>query len=458
MKVLYFGTYRAEYARNRIMIEGLRRNGITVIECHAPLWRSIEDRVATVAGGWKRPHFWWRIVTAYVRLLRQFWPLRHSFDVLVCGYPGQFDVYLARCLSWWTRKPLVWDIFMSIYLIALERGLDANNGAILALIRRAERIASRLPDRLILDTAEYVNWFAAVHDTPTTRFRLAPTGADSALFQPQPLRPRHPTPFRVLYYGTFIPNHDTPTIVEAARLLAPYADITFELVGDGPERGRCMALAATYRLSNVTFVDWLAQDALVARVAAVDICLGAFGATPQSLMTVQNKIYEGLALQRAVITGDGPAVRTALRAGEEVLLCARRDPQDLATAILRLYFDADLREQIAVAGHRRFQSAYTLELLGAQFKAHLEEVALRHHATQQPIAHESEVVAAMVPGAPLVSVVIPNLNSPLIGATLAALHRQTLPSGALEVIVVGCDDPGQVHERSPPAPRRNSSG
>lgn len=446
MRVCYFGTYRAEYARNRIMIEGLRRNGVTVIECHVSLWRGIEDRVASVAGGWKRPAFWWRIITAYARLIFQFWPLRNSFDVLICGYPGQFDVYLARILSWWTRKPLVWDVFMSIYLIALERGLDANHHAMLALIRRAERIASRLPDRLILDTKEYVNWFAAVHNTPPALFRLVPTGADSVLFRPQPLRPRHPSSFRVLYHGTFIPNHDTPTIVEAARLLAPYTDITFELVGDGPERARCTALAATYCLPNIAFVDWLPQDALIARMAAVDVCLGAFGATPQSLMTVQNKIYEGLALQRAVITGDGPAVRAALCAGEEVLLCARREPQALATAILRLYFDADMREQIAIAGLHRFQSAYTLEQLGAQFKTHLEEVVQQPAVRHQPIAYESKSMAAVTPGVPLVSVVIPNLNSPLIGATLDALHHQTLPPSALEVIVVGRDDPGLVHE------------
>ena len=37
MRVCYFGTYRAEYSRNQIMIEGLRRNGVEVIECHETL-------------------------------------------------------------------------------------------------------------------------------------------------------------------------------------------------------------------------------------------------------------------------------------------------------------------------------------------------------------------------------------------------------------------------------------
>ena len=52
LHVCYFGAYREEYSRNRIMIEGLRRNGVEVVECHALLWRRIEDRVAVASGGW----------------------------------------------------------------------------------------------------------------------------------------------------------------------------------------------------------------------------------------------------------------------------------------------------------------------------------------------------------------------------------------------------------------------
>ena len=254
MRVCYFGTYRADYARNRIMIEGLRRNGVTVVECHVTLWRGIEDRVASVAGGWKRPEFWWRIATAYVRLILQFWTLRYSFDVLICGYPGQFDVYLARILSWWTHKPLVWDIFMSIYLIALERDLHLENPAVVSCLRFIEQRACRLPDRLILDTADYVAWFERVHGIPGERFRLVPTGADNDLFQPLPLRNAEATPLQIIYYGTFIRNHDVLTIIEAAHILAEDDMFRFILIGDGPDRISNIKRAKALVLTNVNFV------------------------------------------------------------------------------------------------------------------------------------------------------------------------------------------------------------
>jgi len=46
MRVCYFGTYDLNYSRNRILIEGLERNGIDVVECHVPLWQGTSDKVA----------------------------------------------------------------------------------------------------------------------------------------------------------------------------------------------------------------------------------------------------------------------------------------------------------------------------------------------------------------------------------------------------------------------------
>ena len=126
LRICYFGTYRTNYSRNQMMVAGLRLNGVEVIECHEKLWYGIEDRIETTSGGWKKPSFWWRIFKTYALLLKRYYKIE-NYDILVVGYPGQFDVFLARILSWLRRKPLVWDIFMSIHLIALERNLGTKN-------------------------------------------------------------------------------------------------------------------------------------------------------------------------------------------------------------------------------------------------------------------------------------------------------------------------------------------
>lgn len=372
LRVCYFGTYRAAYARNRIMIEGLRRAGVVVIECHEPLWRGTEDRVQAASGGWLHPRFWWRLLRAYGRLLRRY-ARCGAHDIVVVGYPGLLDVFVAFVASRLRRKPLVWDIFMSIYLIALERGLERHSGLSIRLLRNLERLACHLPDRLILDTESYVAWFQATHGVAAQRFRLVPTGADDRIFCPVRSDSADGL-FRVIYYGSFIPNHGVEYIVEAARLLADDPTICFELIGDGPDRARAQALAQRYALSNVVFVDWLEPSALVARVARADVCLGAFGTTPQSLMTVHNKIYEGLAMAKPVITGDSPAVRQVLEHGEHVFLCKRVDAQSLADAVRVLRASPDLRARLAQRGHQLFCEQFDLQHNGQRFASHLREL------------------------------------------------------------------------------------
>ena len=372
LRVCYFGTYRSEYSRNQIMIAALRSQGVEVIECHERLWQGIEDRVQTASGGWLSPAFIKRLVRAYWRLLRRHGSAR-DYDVMVLGYPGQIDVPLARILTWLRRKPLVLDVFMSIFLIAEERGLTAQSPLTGRLIRTVERLALLLPSRLIQDTAEYVAWFGRVYGLEPNRFVLVPTGADDRVFSPVETK-RDDGILRVLYYGTFIPNHGIEIIIEAARLLQDQSDVHFELIGDGPTRAEAESLAEQYGLTTVTFLDWVEKGALPHKVAGADLCLGAFRVTPQSTMTVQNKIYEALAMRKCVVTGWSPAASSALIHGEHIWLCDRESAESLAQAVLTLKQSPELRENLAENGYRRFVERFSVAALGRQFVPALESL------------------------------------------------------------------------------------
>lgn len=356
------------------MIEALRRNGVDVVECQEPLWHGIEDRVEVASGAWARPGFVVRLLRTYGRLLRK---LRRvgDYDVIVLGYPGQIDAFLARLLTWLSGKPLVLDVFMSIYLIADERGLTTRSPLTARLIHAVEWIACRLPDRLILDTEAYVQWFHETYGLSPHRFRLVPTGADDRVFQPVGEAGGDDEAFRLLYYGTFIPNHGVEHIVEAARILRDDPTIHFELVGDGPSRARAEALVEEYGLENMTFTGWVTKEELPGKVAQADVCLGVFGVTPQSVMTIQNKIYECLAMRKPVITGDAPTIRASLTHGEHLYLIPREDGTSLAEAIERLRGDPALRRRLARQGHQAFRARYTPQALGERFKRFLEETA-----------------------------------------------------------------------------------
>ncbi len=374
LRVCYFGAYRAEYARNTNLIEGLRRNGVDVVVCHEPLWGGFDDRVMAVEQGWRSPAFWMRVIGVYIRLLRKYFRIAQDYDVLVVGYPGQFDVFLARVLSWWRGKPLAWDILMSLYLITVERGLAEQNPIAANALKCIEWCAIRLPDALFLDSINYVKWFCHTYSYHNCHFHIQPTGANSDQFHPpiseatSPQPANEETSFHVVYHGSFLQTHGVQTIIEAARLLLPHAEIRFTLMGVGPEHKLATKLAANYGLENVSLLGWVDENTLLNTLASADIVLGAFGTTPQAVLSVQNKIYEGLAMAKPVLTGDGPAVREFFEHDVHLYLCNRNDATALATAIVLLQMNKPLRESIAAQGHSLFQQAYTIEALGERFK------------------------------------------------------------------------------------------
>jgi glycosyltransferase involved in cell wall biosynthesis len=372
-KVCYFGTYRANYSRNQMMVAGLRLNGIEVVECHETLWHGIEDRIQITSGGWLKPSFWWRTLSVYWRLLRRYSQIG-NYDLLMVGYPGQFDIFLARLLAWFKHKPLVWDVFMSIYLVSLERNLEEKSCFSVKMLNLIEGLALRLPDMLILDTYEYARWFHEKYGIKPERFNLVPTGADDRIFSPLTYQLANDGKFHVLYYGSFIPNHGIMYIVDAARLLLGETAIQFEFIGNGPEQEKARLLAKQNLLNNIAFIDWLEKDELTKRIARADVCLGAFGTTPQSLMTVQNKIYEALAMRKPLISGDSPAVQQVFKHGEHIYLCQRASGESLAEAILVLWHDPALREHLAHNGYRLFKEQYDLLNNGKRCVAYLREL------------------------------------------------------------------------------------
>ena len=364
LRVCYFGTYRENYSRSQILLAGLYgRPDVQVQECHSQLWLGIEDRVEQAGGGWRRPRFWGRVISAYWRLFRLHNQMP-EYDVMLIGYPGQFDSYLARLLTWRRRKPMALDILMSLHLVAQERGLTQKSPWTGRLIYSLEKGGLKLPDLLISENDAYEGYYCQQYGLDPQGFRQVPHGADDRVFYPREVE-RCDRPFRVTYHGMYLPSHGMDTIITAAILLKDQDDIQFHFFGDGPERSRLLQIAAAEALDNVVFHGFVDRDELLDSIARSHISLGVFGTTRQSHYTIQNKIWEGLAMARPVVSGDSAVVRESLVHGEHIYLVPRDDPQALANAVEELKHNPRMREKIARAGYERFLSGNSIPAIGA---------------------------------------------------------------------------------------------
>ncbi len=364
VKVCYFGTYRQEYSRNINMINALRAVGVEVQECHIPLWHGIEDRVQSVSGGWKRPSFWKRVIKTYSKLIWKYITEVKTYDVMVVGYPGAFDIPIAKFFCQIKGKKLLWDVLMSIYQVSRERGLVKEEGQRFNFLKAFEKNSARLADLLILDTQTHVDFFADLHELPKGKFGVVRLGADETKFYPHEINANQDK-LHVVYYGGFIKNHGVPYIIEAAHSLED-EPVDFILIGRGPEYSHAVNLVERYRLKNVHFLGYLEDAELIQHLRTADICLGVFGKTPQAEVSINNKIYECMAMGKAIITGDSLAVRE-LAAQETLWACSRDDPANLADAILTLHKEPHLRKTLGSRAKAFFDSECSRPKLGSDF-------------------------------------------------------------------------------------------
>jgi glycosyltransferase involved in cell wall biosynthesis len=375
MKVCYFGTYDVEQSRNNVIIQGLRQNGVEVVECHARLWRNTADKIRSVKGGLFNPGLLRRALGSYLRLLKRYAKIG-DYDVMVVGYAGHFDLFLAKLLTIFARKPLVFDALLSLTeTIVEDRGLVPRSSLFTWLVYLVDRYSCRLADLVLLDTEAHVQHFQRDFGVRLDKLRRVPVGADEIYCRgPSPVGEGNP--FRVVYFGQYIPLHGVNYIIEAAKILEEDPDIRFELVGNGQTYGETSSLAERLQVKNVTFHrTWLPPEDLIADyIITADVCLGVFGDSPKARRVVPIKVFVSLAMGKPVITGDSPAAREMLTHGTDAILCEMADPGALAQAILLLKRNRSLREKIAKGGYLSFQNKFSSQVIGTTVKDHLAEV------------------------------------------------------------------------------------
>ena len=237
-----------------------------------------------------------------------------------------------------------------------------------------DRLACRLADRVLVDTDAHAEHFATELATPRSKLRRLWVGADDDVMRPRP-EVAHDD-FRVFVYASFIPLHGLEHVVRAAAILEQRGEpVKIDLVGSGDTESSVRALVQQLGVRSITFVGRRPYDELPEWMARSDLCLGIFGTSPKARRVIPNKVFDALACERAVLTGDTPAVRELLRPGDHVWVCRPGDPEALADAIVTLR-DDDLRRAIAARGHARFRETASLDALARDLAAIVGELLL----------------------------------------------------------------------------------
>ncbi|NCN07243.1 glycosyltransferase family 4 protein [Candidatus Falkowbacteria bacterium] len=338
MVVCYFGLYNQNYSRNKILINGLRKNQVEVIECH-----SNKKGLAK---------FWDLIV--------QHNKIRNQYDVMVVGFPGQLSMILARFV---TSKPIVFDAFLSFYdSMVFDRKIHSPNSLKALYFWFIDWLSCLLANKILLDTNEHIKYFVKTFNINKSKFHRIFIGADETIFYPREKNNKEDK-FVIHFHGTYIPLQGIKYIIDAANILKN-ENIVFNLIGSGQQFKEMEKYITDLKINNINLTKFVPIEEVAEYISKSDMCLGIFGDTDKAKRVIPNKLYECIAMKKPVLTASSDAILEKFDNYDNILLCNIADSNDLAAKILELKNNHDLLDKIAENGYSLFTKEFSSEVLG----------------------------------------------------------------------------------------------
>lgn len=150
------------------------------------------------------------------------------------------------------------------------------------------------------------------------------------------------------FVGFMRPWHGLDRVIDFIADAGPAAGLHLLLIGDGPAREDLIKQAAARGVSSqVTFTGVVDRSRIIEHIAAFDVALQPDVVSYASPL----KLFEYMALGRAIVAPDTPNIREVIQDGENAILFNPSDNDTFRNALSRLCQDAALRQRLGQAAH-----------------------------------------------------------------------------------------------------------
>ncbi|HKU25988.1 MAG TPA: glycosyltransferase family 4 protein, partial [Candidatus Sulfotelmatobacter sp.] len=246
-------------------------------------------------------------------------------------------------------------------------------------------------DRIVVVTEAFKPHLIQHWHVPAGKIEVVENGVETDLFAPLQrdsntiLRRQldlH-SRFVVAYVGTIGMAHGLETLLDAAaQLQVENPAVLFLVIGEGAEKQRIQALAASRKLANVRFLDQQPREKIPAFISASDCCLVLLKKTDIFKTVIPTKMLEFMSCARPVILAVEGQARHILEEAQAGLPIEPENAHALASAIQHFAADAGLARKLGENGR-----AYILQKFSrsntAQKYIHVLERVLSRSTTAQ---------------------------------------------------------------------------
>jgi glycosyltransferase involved in cell wall biosynthesis len=265
------------------------------------------------------------------------------------GIYERANVYMLSGV--WTARLFSLPLLLEVNAPLAEERQKFGGLALPSLARWTEAAAWRCADRVLPVTAVLAGYVERA-GVPRSRIVVTPNGVDQERFSSRTSKLDAALPFAeaggvVLGFVGYIREwHGLPHIVDLMAGDDTLKNTRLLVVGDGPGRSALESRAAALGIAErVQIAGIVARDDLAPYIRTFDIALQP-EVTPYASPL---KLFEYMALGRAIIAPDAENIREILEDDQDAVLFEPDNARALGAAIRRLVADSVLRERLGAA-------------------------------------------------------------------------------------------------------------
>ena len=303
-------------------------------------------------------------------------------DVIMCESPPLFLGYSALYLKRKKKAKLIFNVSDLWPESAEKLGVVTNKW----MLKLAYRLEEKLYRKSILVTGQTQGICKNINDRfPFVKTYWFPNGADISYYNPSTVSSdwRKDNGFNAndvlfLYAGIIGLAQGLEIILSAAEKLMDQPSIRFILLGNGPEKEKLQVIKQEKKILNVYFFDAVSKTLMPKIVKACDAAIIPLLKLPLFLGAIPSKIFENLAMEKAVILAvDGEARELFVNQGKCALYSEPENVDDLIKNVLLLANDSLLRKELGQKGRTYVEQSFNRNTIAYNFHQELVEYVLK---------------------------------------------------------------------------------
>lgn len=255
-------------------------------------------------------------------------------DIVVVSSMSIFPIIFAILLKFKYRCKLVLEIRDIWPLTLIELGSFKPYNPAILLFRMVEKLAYRRANFIVSVLPGFKDYFSD-NFSFSKEIEWIPNGIDINLNKFTE-NERKISKFKVIYAGALGTANQMQIFLEAAKKLAEYKNIIFEIIGDGPEKENLVSYAKVNNLRNINFIAKVSKKEVAEYINKADLCfiawkkckLYSYGISP-------NKLNDYMLAKKPIISSSG-LKHDPVRVANCGLVVEAEDHLAIAESILKL--------------------------------------------------------------------------------------------------------------------------